>query len=73
MRTHWDQERDELIALLQTKPTICAGSVALLRYVAAYVEDNDNGLFQQLSGPLRTAGAAFLPMIADAIEAAPAR
>ena len=65
-----NQEGAALITLLQTKPESLAGCLAVLRYVADWAGNNDAGLFQQWNGPQRSAGAAFLPMIADAIEAA---
>jgi hypothetical protein len=65
-----DQEGAALIDLLRTRPASLAGCLAALRYVADWAESNDAGLFHDWSGPMRSAGAAFLPMIADAIEAA---
>ena len=64
-----NQERVALIALLRTKPETLAGCLAGLRYLADYAENNGDGLFSNSLGELRSAGAAFLPMIADAIEA----
>lgn len=68
--TRLNQERAALIAFLRTKPETLAGSLAALRYLADYAENNHDGLFGNTGGELRSAGAAFLPMIADAIEAA---
>jgi hypothetical protein len=65
-----NQEGAVLIALLRTKPESLVGCLAALRYVADWAENNDAGLFHNWNGPKRSAGAAFLPMIADAIEAA---
>src|SRR5277367_3282757 len=65
-----DQESAALMALLLTKPATLAGCLAALRYISYWAENNDAGLFHDWNGPKRTAGAAFLPMIADAIEAA---
>ena len=64
-----DQELSALINLLQTKPETLAGCLAAIRYIADWAENNEAGLFQAWIGPRRSAGAAFLPMIADAIEA----
>jgi hypothetical protein len=64
-----DRERTALVALLQTKPETLAGCLATLRYLADYAENNEAGLFHNWSPPVGTAGAAFLPMLADAIEA----
>ena len=63
-------QRIALIALLQTKPETLAGALAALRYLADYAGNNDAGLFHNWNPPVGPAGAAFLPMIADAIEAA---
>jgi hypothetical protein len=65
-----EQEGTALVALLRTKPETLAGCLSALRYVADWAENNDAGLFHDWDGPRRLAGAAFLPMIADAIEAA---
>jgi hypothetical protein len=65
-----EREALALVAMLRTKPETLAGALAVLRYVADWAENNDVGLFQGWSSPQRSAGAAFLPMIADAIEAA---
>lgn len=65
-----NHEGAALIALLRTKPESLAGCLAALRYVADWAESNDAGLFHDWNGPQRSAGATFLPMIADAIEAA---
>ena len=65
-----DLEVAALIALLRTKPASLRGCLAALRYVADWAETNDAGLFHDWIGPLRLAGAEFLPMIGDAIEAA---
>jgi hypothetical protein len=67
--TRQNQEGAALIALLRTKPASLAGCLAALRYIADWAESNDAGLFHDWYGPQRSAGAAFLPMIADAIEA----
>lgn len=64
-----DQEGVALIALLGTKPETLAGCLAALRYIADWAESNNAGFFHDWKDPKRTAGAAFLPMIADAIEA----
>jgi hypothetical protein len=64
------QEGAALLVLLRTKPATLAGCLAALRYVADWAENNDAALFHDWSVPQRSAGAAFLPMIADAIEAA---
>ncbi len=63
------QEGSALIALLHTKPETLVGCLAVLRYVVDWAETNDAGLFHDWNGPMRSAGAAFLPMIADVIEA----
>ena len=68
--TRKNQEAAALIALLRTRPKTLAGCLAALRYVVDWAENNDAALFHGWNGPHRTAGAAFLPMIADAIEAA---
>jgi hypothetical protein len=60
-----EQERAALVALLRTRPETLAGALAVLRYMADYAS-----MFHGWSNPLGSAGAAFLPMIADAIEAA---
>jgi hypothetical protein len=65
-----EQEATALVALLRTKPVTKAGCIAALRYVADWTENNETGLFHGWKGPRRLAGAAFLPMIADAIETA---
>jgi hypothetical protein len=65
-----DRGSAALIALLRTKPEKLAGALAALRYIADWADNNDAGLFHGWSGPLRPAGIAFLPMIADVIEAA---
>jgi hypothetical protein len=64
-----NEERDALVALLRTKPETLAGCLAVLRYVANWAESNDAALFDGWSDPHRSAAAAFLPMIADTIEA----
>jgi hypothetical protein len=64
------REGAALLALLQTKPETVAGCLAVMRYVADWAENNQAGLFHDWNSPLRSAGAAFLPMIANAIEAA---
>ncbi len=64
------QESVARLALLRTKPETLAGALAVLRYVADWAGSNDAGLFHGWSDPHRSAGAAFLPMIADAIEVA---
>jgi hypothetical protein len=66
-------EAAALIALLKTKPETLAGCLTALRYVAVWVENNNAGLFHDWDYPQRSAGAAFLLMIADAIEAATCR
>jgi hypothetical protein len=63
------QESAALIALLRTKPKTLAGSLAVLRYVVDWAEHNGTGFFSDWNGQMRSAGAAFLPMIADVIEA----
>jgi hypothetical protein len=63
------QEAAALITLLRTKPETLAGCLAALRYVPGWAEDNEAGLFHDWSGPQRSAGAAFLPTAAGAIEA----
>ena len=63
-------ERIALIALLHAKPQTLAGALAALRYLADYAGNNDAGLFHNWNPPVGPAGAVFLPMIADAIEAA---
>lgn len=67
---HQNQETAALIAMMRTKPSTFAGCLAALRYLADWAETNDAGLFHSWNDPYRSAGAAFLPMIADAIEAA---
>jgi hypothetical protein len=69
MAARYGEERTALIDLLRTKPETLAGCLAAMRYVADLTEINDAGLFSQWGGPCRSAGAAFLPMIAGAIEA----
>jgi hypothetical protein len=64
-----DKEGVALVALLRTKPETLTGCLAALRYVADWAEDKDAGLFQGWSAARRSAGAAFLPIIADTIEA----
>jgi hypothetical protein len=64
-----DKEGVALVALLRTKPETLTGCLAALRYVADWAEDKDAGLFQDWSAARRSAGAAFLPIIADTIEA----
>jgi hypothetical protein len=59
-----------LLALLRTKPETLAGCLAALRYIASWTHDNEGALFERWDKPYRSAGAAFLPMIADVIEAA---
>ena len=68
--TREEREGTALVALLRTKPKTLPGCLAALRYVADWAENNDAALFHNWSGPHRSAGVAFLPMIADAIEAA---
>ena len=68
--TREDQERAALITLLRTKPESLAGCLAALRYVADWADHNDAGLFHNWNDLHCSAGQAFLPMIADAIEAA---
>jgi hypothetical protein len=41
----------------------------VLRYVADWAKNNDAALFDGWSDPYQLAAAAFLPMIADIIEA----
>jgi hypothetical protein len=65
-----EHERAALVALLRTRLETLAGALAVLRYMADYASNNNTGLFHGWSNPLGSAGAAFLPMIADAIEAA---
>ena len=65
-----EQEAFALVALLRTHPETLAGALAALCYVADWAENNDVGLFHDWNGSRRSAGAAFLPMIADAIAAA---
>lgn len=58
------------MVLLSTPPTTQAGCLAALRYVGAFAIEDDSALFNswidEISGP----GAAFLAMIADALERA---
>lgn len=63
-----EQEHAALISLLRTKPETHEGCLAVLRYVVDWAENNDAGLFHDWNSPLRSAGAAFLPMIADVLE-----
>ena len=64
-----EKEKAALIALLRTQPQTVAGCLASLRYVTDWARNNDAALFDAWSDPYKSAGAAFIPMIADAIEA----
>ena len=57
-----------LEALLCTKPTSAAGCAAVLRYVAGYCDHHHASLFKDFID-VNWEGAAFMPLIADAIEA----
>jgi hypothetical protein len=65
-----EQESVALLALLRTKPETLAGALSALRYVADWADHNDAGLFHNWNDLHRSAGVAFLPMIANVIEAA---
>ena len=63
-----DEERDAMIAVLQTPPTTLAGCAAALRYVAEACErDAEAALFSQWIDPWCSAGAAFPRLISEAI------
>jgi hypothetical protein len=55
-------------ALLTTRPTTAAGCIAVLRYVAEYCTKIEATLFHDWIDPWNTAGQAFFPLIADAVE-----
>ena len=65
-----EQESVALLALLRTKPETLPGALSALRYVADWADHNDAGLFHNWNDLHRSAGVAFLPMIANVIEAA---
>lgn len=61
-------DRDTLVDLLTTRPTTLAGFAAVLRYVGKYCNEEEASLFHESVDPWNSLGAAYLPMIAAALE-----
>ena len=64
-----ERERAAFLALLTGKPATAAGIAALLRYLHAWSDGLDAGWLQDWIDPISTAGAGFMLVLADAIEA----
>jgi hypothetical protein len=71
--TACQSEQDAFLALLTGKPTTGAGIAALLRYLHGWNEDTGTAWLEEWIDPFSTAGAGFMLVLADAIDAVSAK